>query len=226
MKDVPTALPKGLVVGAVLTRANPYDILVHKGLSFLEGQGIVGTGSLRRRAQWLARYPKHQTENLRGNVNTRLNTLEKSNWNGAIFAAAGLERLGLIPDSFITLSWMLPAPAQGAMVVVVREEDQSTLKIVQTLNDPETSACVAMERAFLRELEGGCTAPIGALAKREGENYRFRGALFALDGSKSVVIDKVYSGTNPEAFGIACAREILNAEGAIILKEIRKALGQ
>ena len=119
MKDVPTALPIGIVQAAVLERANTLDILVHKGnLDFINGEGTVATGSLRRQAQWLNKYPNHKVVDLRGNVNTRMQKLQEGHWNGAVFAAAGLERINLKPSNFINLDWMIPAPAQGAMVIV------------------------------------------------------------------------------------------------------------
>jgi hydroxymethylbilane synthase len=124
MKDVPTALPIGIIQSAVLERANVHDLLVHKGnLNFLTSNGTIATGSLRRQAQWLHKYPNHQVVDLRGNVNTRMQKLNDSDWNGAIFAAAGLERINLKPENYITLDWMTPAPAQGAMVVVTLEND-------------------------------------------------------------------------------------------------------
>ncbi|MGL4582588.1 MAG: hydroxymethylbilane synthase, partial [Flavobacterium sp.] len=111
MKDVPTALPEGIVQGAVLKRANTVDILLHKGdTSFMSEdlEGVVATGSLRRKAQWLNRFPKHTTVDLRGNVNTRMEKLENSDWNGAIFASAGLDRIKKKPKNFINLDWMIP----------------------------------------------------------------------------------------------------------------------
>src|SRR5690606_2832229 len=124
MKDVPTALPQGIVQAAVLPRANVVDILVHKGSTdFLQSHGIIATGSLRRKAQWLHKYPSHQVEDLRGNVNTRMQKLKDNPWNGAIFAAAGLERINLKPTEYINLEWMIPAPAQGAMLVVAMHDD-------------------------------------------------------------------------------------------------------
>ena len=165
MKDVPTALPQGIIQAAVLERANPFDILVHKGnLDFLTGTGIIATGSLRRNAEWLHKYPNHQVVNLRGNVNTRLQKLAESDWNGAVFATAGLERINLKPENYITLDWMIPAPAQGAMVVVAMADDNYTIDAVSQLNHIETEICTHIERQFLRTLEGGCTAPIGAIA--------------------------------------------------------------
>src|SRR5690606_15813553 len=129
-----------------LKRASANDFLVHKGLDFLEKDGIIATSSLRRRAQWLHKYPHHQTVDLRGNVNTRLQKLQDNNWNGAIFAEAGLERLGFVKNnneikspSFggvgEVLDWMLPAPAQGAMLVVAMKNDEYSKKALASLND-------------------------------------------------------------------------------------------
>ena len=179
MKDVPTALPIGIVQAAVLERANTLDILVHKGnLDFLEGNATIATGSLRRQAQWLNKYPNHAVVDLRGNVNTRMQKLSESDWNGAVFAAAGLERINLKPTDVINLDWMIPAPAQGAMVVVAMGNDDFTLDAVSQLNDVETEICTYIERQFLKTLEGGCTAPIGALARycEMEDNFVFKGA--------------------------------------------------
>ena len=174
MKDVPTALPIGIVQVAVLERANTLDILVHKGnLDFLNSTGTIATGSLRRQAQWLNKYPNHKVVDLRGNVNTRMQKLNESEWNGAVFAAAGLERINIKPKNYIDLDWMTPAPAQGAMVVVAMEKDVFCREALAKLNDRETEICTQIERQFLKTLEGGCSAPIGALAKFSSKNIEF-----------------------------------------------------
>ena len=193
MKDVPTALPEGIVVGAVLKRGNPHDVLVYKGdLSFLEAEiATIATSSLRRKAQWLHRYPHHNIENLRGNVNTRLQKLTDNPWNGAIFAAAGLERINKLPEKHLVLNWMLPAPAQGAIVVVVREDNVALQKKLLPLHDDYTYIATQLERDFLRALEGGCTAPIGAFAEFKDEKLYFKGGLWSEDGKESSVIDEV-----------------------------------
>ncbi len=193
MKDVPTALPEGIVVGAVLKRGNPHDVLVYKGdLSFLEAEiATIATSSLRRKAQWLHRYPHHNIENLRGNVNTRLQKLTDNSWNGAIFAAAGLERINKLPEKHLVLDWMLPAPAQGAIVVVVREDNVALQKKLLPLHDDYTYIATQLERDFLRALEGGCTAPIGAFAEFKDEKLYFKGGLWSEDGKESSVIDEV-----------------------------------
>jgi hydroxymethylbilane synthase len=227
MKDVPTALPKGIVQAAVLERANVLDILVHKGnLDFLENTGIIATGSLRRQAQWWNKYPNHTVVDLRGNVNTRMQKLKENDWNGAVFAAAGLERINLKPDSFINLDWMIPAPAQGAMVVLAMENDGFTIDAVSQLNDIETEICTYIERQFLRTLEGGCTAPIGALAKyiEEEDTIEFKGVLLSIDGKQKLEIEKSVDISDWKKLGFNSAQEILENGGAELMKEIKNEL--
>ncbi len=225
MKDVPTALPKGIVQGAVLPRANHTDILVHKGLDFETKNGIIATGSLRRKAQWLHEYPYHEVVNLRGNVNTRLQKLQDNNWHGAIFAAAGLERIHIKPESYITLDWMVPAPAQGAMLVVVNEYNEYAKKAVAKLNDKKTATCVQIERDFLRTLEGGCTAPIGALAKfKNSFEIEFHGALFSLDGKKKLEEKATIQASEVSFAGSYLAKEILKKGGNKIMASIKEEL--
>ncbi|MEY4038176.1 MAG: hypothetical protein RIR67_486, partial [Bacteroidota bacterium] len=216
MKDVPTALPQGIVQAAVLERANTLDILVHKGnLDFLTTSGTIATGSLRRQAQWWHKYPNHQVVDLRGNVNTRMRKLAESDWNGAVFAAAGLERINLKPDNYINLDWMIPAPAQGAMVVVAMANDEFTKDAVSQLNDIETEICTYIERQFLKTLEGGCTAPIGALARydEEKDTIEFKGVLFSIDGKQKIEIEKSVDISEWKKLGFHSAQEILNTGG-------------
>ena len=225
MKDVPTQLPKTIVQAAVLKRANPYDILVHKGLKFLnKDHGHIATGSLRRKAQWLNRYPKHEVSNLRGNVITRLQKLEDNSWDAAIFAAAGLERINITPENHITLQWMIPAPAQGAMLVVTRENKPEILESLKLLNHEHTEICVGIERLFLRTLEGGCTAPIGALAEIKDDKIHFEGVLFSLDGKQRFYVQKTTDLSNYEDFGYQCAQEILKQGGEKLMVELRQIL--
>jgi hydroxymethylbilane synthase len=227
MKDVPTVLPKGIVQAAVLERANTLDILVHKGnLDFLNGEGTIATGSLRRQAQWLNKYPTHKVVDLRGNVNLRMKKLNEGDWNGAVFAAAGLERINLKPENFINLDWMIPAPAQGAMVVVAMQNDAFTLDALSQLNDIETEIVTYIERQFLKTLEGGCTAPIGALAiyNEEEDTIHFQGVLFSLDGKEKIEIDKIVPIEEWKKLGFHSAQEILNNGGAKLMMEIKNNL--
>ena len=128
--------------------------------------------------------PDHNTVDLRGNVNTRLIKLIENGWQGAIFAKAGLERIKLLPKDAIDLDWMIPAPAQGAMMVVALENNKLAIEASSQLNHNTTAMAVKVEREFLRKLEGGCTAPIGALATIDEDTVTFKGALFSLDGKE------------------------------------------
>ncbi|WP_299776646.1 hydroxymethylbilane synthase [uncultured Formosa sp.] len=222
MKDVPTLLPKGIIQTAVLERANVNDILVYKDLDFLETEGTIATGSLRRKAQWLNRYPNHKVEDLRGNVITRLEKLENNTWNAAVFAKAGLERINILPEQFIELDWMIPAPAQGAMVVVTLEKDKEVTEAISKLNDVPTDICTHVERDFLRILEAGCTAPIGGIATITGDTITFTGVLLALDGSKKLSINKTDSLANYKDFGKQCALEIIEKGGKELMDSIKK----
>ncbi len=224
MKDVPTRLPKGIVQSAVLPRASTQDILVYKDLDFLNSNGTIATGSLRRQAQWLNKYPSHKVVDLRGNVNTRLQKLQDGPWNGAIFAKAGLERIKVLPQNHLDLDWMVPAPAQGAMVVVSMENDPVITEAVRKLNHPATEICTHVEREFLQVLEGGCTAPIGALANIEKDKLHFEGVLLSLDGTQKLSIKKSISIQDYIGFGKLCAQEILNNGGQEVMIKIKKEL--
>ncbi len=225
MKDVPTSLPRGIVQAAVLERADVTDILVYNNnTDFLNSAGTIATGSLRRRAQWLHRYPQHTVEDLRGNVNTRLQKLKDNNWNGAIFAAAGLERINLTPVNHIVLDWMIPAPAQGAMMAVAMEKDDYCREALSKLNHFDTEVCTHIERRFLKMLEGGCSAPIGALATMYDNQVRFEGILSSIDGKQKVQIEKVAPITSYMDFGDICAAEAQQNGGEAIMSEIRNQL--
>ena len=227
MKDVPTALPQGIVQAAILERANTLDILVHKGnLDFLNASGTIATGSLRRQAQWLNKYPTHKVVDLRGNVNLRMKKLNEADWSGAVFAAAGLERINLKPENFINLDWMIPAPAQGAMLVVAMGNDNFTLDALSHLNDIETEIATYIERQFLKTLEGGCTAPIGALAKynEDEDTIHFQGVLFSLDGREKIEVDKIVPIEEWKKLGFYSAQEVLNNGGTKLMTEIKNKL--
>jgi hydroxymethylbilane synthase len=224
LKDVPTALPKGIVQAAVLKRASTLDILVTKEVVDYTKSCTVATGSLRRKAQWLHKYPTHTVVDLRGNVNTRLQKLQDNSWQGAIFAKAGLERIDVLPSRYTSLDWMTPAPAQGAMTIVALEKDPFCIEATQKLNDTPSQICTQIERDFLRTLEGGCTAPIGALAKIEGNTIEFKGCLLSLDGTKKIAIEKTISLNLAAKAGDAFAKEVLQKGGDVLLKEIKAAM--
>lgn len=223
MKDVPTVLPNKIVQAAVLKRGGYNDILVYKGNEEFLSQkdAIIATGSLRRKAQWLHRYPTHTIVGLRGNVNTRLNKLEKNNWNGAIFADAGLQRLKLVPEEHVKLGWMVPAPAQGVVMITALETDKDTLELCKEIDHEETRICTHVERDFLNTLEGGCTAPIGAVAYIKEEKIVFRAALFSLDGKQKIAVANNYYVSDYKDIGKGCAKDVLKRGGKKMMLEIQ-----
>ena len=222
LKDVPTILPKSIVQAAVLKRGNSNDMLVFKdNEEFLtQKDAVIATGSLRRRAQWLHRHPTHQVVGLRGNVQTRLDKLKNNDWNAAIFAAAGLERLKLKPDGAFSLDWMVPAPAQGVVVIAALAESLEILEVCKELNDEETAMLAKVERDFLSILEGGCFAPIGALAYIKEEEVHFKGVLLNLDGTKRIEVTSKEKIGRHNYIAKECADFVLNRGG----KEIMAAL--
>ena len=225
MKDVPTALPEGIVQAAVLERANEKDLLLYKtNLDFLSQEATIASGSLRRQAQWLHKYPNHKVVDLRGNVNLRMQKLNDNDWNGAVFAAAGLERIGLKPEKYEVLDWMIPAPAQGAMVVLAMANDEFCWQAVSELNDLETDICTYIERQFLRTLEGGCTAPIGAIAKFTEDTIAFKGALFSIDGTQKIEVERVVPIEQWKKIGFELAKEILANGGEQLMTNIKESL--
>lgn len=222
MKDVPTLLPKGIVQTAVLERATSQDILVVESEVDFEKPCTIATGSLRRQAQWLHRHPNHNLVDLRGNVNTRLQKLKDNKWEGAIFAKAGLERINVLPGKFIDLDWMIPAPAQGAMVIVAMENDPFSIEATSKLNHSASEICTHIEREFLNTLEGGCTAPIGAYAQIIDDEVMFKGCLFSLDGKDMLEIEKSVKTSDYKRFGRECALSILSTGGNELMAEIKK----
>jgi len=228
LKDVPTVLPEDIVQIAVLPRGNFHDILVFKNDSDIieeEVTSVIGTGSLRRKAQWLRKYAHHTVVGLRGNVQTRLRKLSESDWLGAVFAQAGLERVALLPGkNYIVLDWMIPAPAQGAIMITARKGDAQIGEIVgDLLNDVTTEKMVAIERDFMNTLEGGCTSPIGAHAQLNGTKVTFRGGVYSIDGSNEAVIEATGNLTD-KGLGVKWAHEVLAKGGDTIIEEIREDL--
>lgn len=242
MKDVPVELPKGIVQTAVLQRASYKDIFVASANN-LQGDALhslkdldqifspslgdgrveaIATSSIRRKAQWLHKYPNTTIENLRGNVNTRLKKVAESHWQGAIFAAAGLERIGLRPANSIDLDWMLPAPAQGAIMVVARAGAENILNACAAFNDEATVIAVKIERDFLSALMGGCSTPISALAVVSGDSIAFKGNIVLPDGSKKASVEKIFSIHDVEQAGKIAAADLLLNGGSEIVNEMQK----
>ncbi|ODT35584.1 MAG: hydroxymethylbilane synthase [Sphingobacteriales bacterium 41-5] len=237
MKDVPVQLPQGIVRAAVLKRASYKDVLIYneqlvmnngefseESLSTISSSLFtIATSSIRRKAQWLHRFPGTVIENLRGNVNTRLKKVAESNWSGAIFAAAGLERIGLRPENSIDLDWMLPAPAQGAIMVVCREQDEPIANACKSFNDLNTEIAVTVERDFLSVLMGGCSTPISALAVVKNNSILFKGNIVLPDGSQKSEVEKIFSISDYNQAGKIAAQELLENGGREIVEQMKKA---
>jgi len=219
MKDVPVILPKGIVELAVLERAKTADVLVENKNNI--NSKIIATSSLRRQAQWLNKFPDFTIDEIRGNVNTRLNKVENSEWKGAIFALAGLQRIDLLPENCQVLDWMIPAPAQGAILVVGQENNIEISECVSALNDAETATCVKLERDILRNLEGGCTAPIAALVEKMGTTYKVKAGVYSLNGQTNVEVEE-YFPVEKATFIADIVSDLLRKNGGEeILKEIK-----
>ncbi|MEI6865972.1 hydroxymethylbilane synthase [Flavicella sp.] len=226
LKDVPTQLPETIVQAAVLERADVNDVVVYKGTEEeLVAEGAtIATGSLRRKAQWLYKYPSHCLTDLRGNVNTRLKKLKDNSWNGAIFAKAGLERINLLPKEHLILDWMIPAPAQGAIMITALDYDKEVLEACEKLNHKETALCVGIERDFMSTLEGGCTAPIGGFAEIDGDTISFKGLLSSIDGKEQKGVFRISSIKEAKNLGKLAAEEVLADGGKALMIEIKKVV--
>ena len=228
LKDLPTNLPAGLMLGCVTERENPADALVvnekHKGsqLDTLPQGAVIGTSSLRRLAQLRHHFPHFSFKDVRGNVNTRLAKLDAGEYDALILAAAGLQRLdfGDRIHQLISSDLSLHAVGQGALGIECRIEDPEILGFIQALQHQPTAYRCHAERSFLRELEGGCQVPIGVNTNIDGDNLTLVGMVSSLDGQRLVTDTITGLATNAEQIGIDLAHR-LKAQGAQeILDEI------
>ncbi len=224
-KDLPTENPLPLRIAAIMERADPRDTLVASdGTDFLDNpeyKAVIATSSNRRRAQWLNRYPQHEMANIRGNVNTRIEKVRSGKWDGAIFAAAGLLRIDLGQHISQYLDWMVPAPAQGAMAVVVREEDTEMAKVIAHLNHDETALCTTIERDFLHDMEAGCSAPVGAYARIENEDVHFKAVALTLDGQERFEHEQTETVGRAGDLGHIAAQVLLEKGAIKVIDEIK-----
>lgn len=225
LKDVPTELPLGLVLSAILERADAMDAFVSvRYPSFLELPigAKVGTSSLRRRAQLLRLRPDLKIEDLRGNIDTRLRKLDEGQYDAIVLAAAGLQRLGWSERITATFSadMCLPAVGQGVLAIESRTEDRDTAQLLQSLDHFTTRVAVDAERAFLSAVQGGCQVPVAVYGCVEGTTLKLRALILSLDGSRSVA--DVLNGAPEQAvrIGEELAGRLLDAGGRAILQEI------
>lgn len=225
LKDLPTALPRGLAIGAVPLREEPRDALVSAfgvGLGDLPPGAVIGTGSLRRRAQLLAARSDLEVREIRGNVDTRLRKVQEGEYDAVVLAAAGLRRLGLASaiTQYLPLEVMMPAVGQGALAVEIREDDQEMGTLVRGINDPATEAATGAERAFLAAFGGGCAVPIAAYGAVEGERLLLKGMVASLDGQRLLRDEIVGSARDPQALGEMLAQRLLERGADEILSEV------
>jgi hydroxymethylbilane synthase len=229
LKDLPTEIPHGVEVGAVTEREDIHDVFIshahkaYKGLEELPQGARIATGSLRRKCQLLHHRPDLEIVEIRGNIPTRLQKLDASNWDGMILAKAGLVRLNLtdrITETIPTVI-LLPAIGQGALGIEIRANDQPTREIISAINHEPTAKSTQAERTLLRYVEGGCQVPLGAYARIENDVFMMEALIGSLDGKK--VVRSTIHGVPSEADGLATAlaKTLLRGGGDKILREIR-----
>ncbi|MFA6261426.1 MAG: hydroxymethylbilane synthase [Bacteroidia bacterium] len=222
LKDVPTQVPEGLIFAATPKRGPHADLLIYKNLApdaSAEIPYTVATSSLRRRAQWLNRYPHHVLEPIRGNINSRIQKLNTTmHWDATVMAAAGVDRIQLNIPNRITLDWMLPAPAQGALGIFCRNNDHAILELCSAMNDADTQKATLAERQFLRTLMGGCTMPIAAFAYIEKDTLHLHGNVLTIDGKqKAEIAVSAPASDEPQSVGEKAALQLLDQGGREIL---------
>jgi hydroxymethylbilane synthase len=219
-KDLPALDPQGVVVGAVPERAAPFDVMVSREALLPEG-GVVGTSSIRRRAQLLRFRPSVRIEDLRGNVDTRLAKLEQGVVDALVLAAAGLARLGISPPNAtpLPLEEMVPAPGQGALAVQARANDRSTLDLLRQIEHVPSRVAFDAERALVARVGGDCSLPLGAYAERREEGVRLLAVVVKPDGSELLWAQT--EAPDPDGAAAEAAETLLSAGAAEILAEVR-----
>jgi hydroxymethylbilane synthase len=228
LKDLPTRLPQGLMLGCVTEREDPADALVvhernkDKQLETLPEGAIIGTSSLRRLAQLRHHYPHLQFKDIRGNLNTRLQKLDSGDYDAIVLAAAGLQRLDMADriHQIIPASISLHAVGQGALGIECRSEDPEILHLLKALEHTPTAQRCYAERAFLRELEGGCQVPIGVNTAIEGDSLTLVGMVASVDGKKMVKDSATGAAADADAIGIQLAQQLRQQGATEILAEI------
>ncbi len=223
MKDVPTILPNGLIISATLPREDVRDAFIsikYATLQNLPKGAVVGTASLRRGAILLASRPDLKIVNFRGSVNTRLKKISEGKVDATLLAVAGLNRLGFADaiTQILSAKDMLPAVAQGAIGLEVRENDRVMVKLLSAINCSETQAEINMERAFLRALDGSCRTPIAALAQIYGQQIEFKGKILTPDGKQVHEVAITAPLNQADNFARNLGYELLDKAGADFFK--------
>ncbi len=224
LKDMPTELPPGLKIGAVLRREDARDVLISRtagDLDSLPEGAVVGTGSLRRTAQLLCYRPDLAVLDIRGNVDTRLRKLYEHQYDVLVLAAAGLVRLGRghLIGQYLSMEVMLPSVGQGALAIEVREDDGAVIRRIEPLNDPATELAVRAERGFLAALGGGCAVPVAAFAEVANRRIHLSGMVADPAGRRCIRRDLAGPTSQPEALGRRLAERLLNRGARELLEE-------
>ena len=221
-KDVPINLAKGLSVHCVFERASSKDILVFKEKNIDFNKDLtIATSSIRRKTQWKNKYPNHKIVSLRGNVGSRITKLEKNDWDGAIFAKAGLDRLSIYPENKIILDWMIPSAAQGAIAIASRTNENELNNLLKSISCSSTFHCVSQERQFLKLMNGGCSVPISAFTKIEGDKLVFKASISSMDSKNIIKVEDSFD-CNDLNTGEKMYKKILKNGGKKLLQEIKK----
>jgi hydroxymethylbilane synthase len=230
MKDMPSELPIGLMLACTPKRVDPRDALIsrdYNSLTDLPAGSVVGTSSLRRAAQILAKRPDLKIKSIRGNIDTRLAKLETEDFDAIILAAAGLERMGWteeIVTEYLTVEDCIPAVGQGSLAIECRKGDQDLRELLENINDQITFETVTAERAFLRTLEGGCQVPIAAFAVQSGNEVTLNGLVGTPDGKTIIRGQRV--GENPDDIGVLLAQDLMDRGAKDILDKVKEELDQ
>jgi hydroxymethylbilane synthase len=226
VKDLPSGIPEALCLAAILKREEPRDVLItkekNKGLSGLKQGALVGTCSLRRRAQILRVRPDLKVEDLRGNLDTRIRKLNEGLYDAIVVAAAGVKRLGFkdLAVRKVSEDIMLPAAGQGAFGIEIRKGDSRIEELVSRLNDPETKSCVDAERSFLAHTNAGCRMPVAAFARVKFKKITLEGMVISLDGKRVAYASLEGKFSQAESIGKKLAETVLKNGGKDILREI------
>jgi hydroxymethylbilane synthase len=223
LKDVPMIIPEGLTLSAITEREEPYDVLISrngKKLEELPSGAVVGTSSLRRQVQIKRRRRDLRVEILRGNVDTRLRKLKEGVYDAIVLAYAGVKRMGFSGEISQVLEDFIPAVGQGSLAIETRAEDERVINFVKGLNHKESWLRAVCERAFLRELQGGCQVPIGAYAWIEGDRIKIKGFISDLEGERFLEGYEEGSPQKAEEVGKRLAQRLLREGGEEILREI------
>ena len=226
MKDLPTQMPEGLKIGCVPLRENPHDVIVSRNntkFSDLPEGAVIGTCSLRRKAQLLAVRPDLKVVDLRGNLDTRLKKIEEGQFDAVVLACAGIRRLGRqeVISEILDSDTIIPAVGQGALCIQIREDDPATEELLRPLNHEETALAITAERALMAELEGGCQVPVGGHAKMEEGLLTLYGVVASVEGDRIIRAQDTDDPANAEELGKRVAGRLITMGAREILDEIR-----